>query len=94
MKDWGLAMINSKKRDYGIIVSCALRYALPRHTYITELVSSYIIENLEQITKLDLKIMIRDIEYELEHDTHIWNCDREVFENLLEKIKEKVNEPK
>ena len=49
-------------RDLKDIVCCSLRYALGRKTYITSLVSDYIINHPELIDERVKDVMLKDIE--------------------------------
>lgn len=49
-------------RDLKDIVCCSLRYALGRKTYITSLVSDYIMEHPELIDERVKGVMLKDIE--------------------------------
>lgn len=53
-------------RDLKDIVCCSLRYALGRRTYITLLISGYIMEHSELIDERVKGIMLKDIEEYLE----------------------------
>ena len=49
-------------QDFGLILVCALRYALGRRTYITSVVANTIIQQIPNIGTRDLKVMIKDID--------------------------------
>lgn len=53
-------------RDLKDIVCCSLRYALGRRTYITSLISDYVMEHPELIDERVRGIMLKDIEEYLE----------------------------
>lgn len=53
-------------RELKDIVCCSLRYALGRRTYITSLISGYIMEHSELIDERVKGIMLKDIEEYLE----------------------------
>ena len=58
-------------RDLKDIVCCSLRYALGRKTYITSLVSDYIIDHPELIDERVKDVMLKDIEEYLDcRDTY------------------------
>ena len=69
-------------KSIGYLATCALRYALPRHTYITSVVCDSIIENLANIPPEDVIRMVVDIDKQLEYDTSMYQCDRDVFIKL------------
>ena len=48
-------------QDFGLILVCALRYALGRRTYITSIVADTIIHQIPNIGTKDLKVMLNDI---------------------------------
>lgn len=78
--------------DYELkdIVICALRYALPRHTYILDEVCSYIKEHTELLDRRVVVVMLRDIDeclenYEIAHSNlgrAIWGMDKNTIEDL------------
>lgn len=71
-----------KDEDYGLIVGCALRYALGRRTYITGIVSEYIERNLDNLDERTIAVMIRDI-HEAEHDKMLGDkCDASAWKHL------------
>lgn len=49
-------------QDFDLILICALRYALGRRTYITQVVADSIITQIPNLGFNSLKIMIRDID--------------------------------
>lgn len=83
-----------KKDKFGIILGCALRYALGRRTYIVSIITDYIIENIDDIETRDLIVMKRDIE---EKRDDPWgskplgdDCDVKDWMNLLSNINEEI----
>jgi len=74
------------KEDYYLMITCALRYALGRHTYICKTVADYI-KAEKNIPEHETEIMIKDINnhfnnpiaMDYEHE-----CDRETWLDLME----------
>ena len=80
-------------RDLKDIVCCSLRYALGRRTYITSLISDYIMEHSELVDSRVKQVLLRDLEWYF----HLWEdgkqiddkCDYETwyhFKKWLEKL--------
>lgn len=74
--------------DEQIILNCALRYSLSRKTYITSVVSDFIINKIPDLSQKTISVMIRDIEKteDLGHE-----CDKKNWLKLLEKLYDKKN---
>lgn len=81
-------------RDFKDICICALRYALPRHTYAVEEVCSFIKKHANDILdKRVISVILRDIEEQLDYyNFHVvemvgkynWQCDKDCIEDLKE----------
>lgn len=74
-------------RDLKDIVCCSLRYALGRKTYITSLVSDYIIDHPELIDERVKDVMLKDIEEYLDRRNIYYNdneCDYQSWLRLKE----------
>lgn len=77
-------------RDLKDILISALRYALPRHTYIVDLTCSYIKSHAEFLDDRVIAVMLRDIdEYLHSYKDSDWDklpgmykCDVETIEDL------------
>ena len=69
-----------------LVLLAALRYALPRHTYICKTVSDYIIEKMKDLSTNCIIAMKLEIEDELK-ETEMWECDKSTFRELLDKLK-------
>jgi len=69
--------------DLESIYICAVRYSLGRRTYITSLVSDFIIR--QELSNQCKSVMERDIE---DCDDYGDNCDKESWMKLLNKLKE------
>lgn len=78
-------------RDFKDMMISALRYAIPRHTYIVDETCEYIKNNAELI--LDdrvIAVMLRDINDHLDYCKAIWNegivttwqCDYDTLDDL------------
>ena len=72
--------MNEKEQIY----SCAVRYGLGRMTYITGVISDFMMQ--QELSKHCKEIMIRDIE-ECENYGH--QCDKDSWMKLLDFLKEK-----
>lgn len=65
------------------IVVCALRYALPRHTYALEEVCSFIKKHKCLLDERTVGVMLRDVNTALlQYDKSIWEMDKETIEDL------------
>ena len=69
----------------------AVRYALGRRTYIVQEHCETVLENIDFFSKRALEVMIRDIE---ECDNYGWDCDKQSWMTLLNKLKKKLEEKK
>lgn len=78
-------------RDFKDIMMSALRYAMPRHTYIVDETCEYIKENADLI--LDervIMVMLRDLNEQLDYyrrnegsnPTTMWRCDYDTLDDL------------
>ena len=61
-------------RDLKDIVCCSLRYALGRRTYITSLISDYIMEHSELVDSRVKQVLLRD----LERYFHLWEAGKQI----------------
>lgn len=87
-RDWGYIKAN---RDFKDMMISALRYAIPRHSYIVDMTCEYIKNNAELI--LDdrvISIMLRDLNDQLDYYRRTWNdgnatmwgCDYDTLDDL------------
>lgn len=79
-------------RDLKDIVCCSLRYALGRKTYITSLVSDYIIDHPELIDERVKDVMLKDIEEYLDCRNIYYKddeCDYQYWLRLKEWLENK-----
>lgn len=78
-------------RDFKDMMISALRYAIPRHTYIVDMTVEYIKNNAELI--LDdrvISVMLRDLNDQLDYyhrteennATTMWRCDYDTLDDL------------
>lgn len=78
------------KHFRGLMV-CAVRYALPRHTYVTSEARDWIEALAHELGDADLECMQRDIEQALrEHESGYYklhDCDLEEWNKSLSHIK-------
>lgn len=82
----------TRRSKHSIIVLCALRYALYRHSYVPSLVAEYIIDVWKQLDKptrfnitMELTKHIAATK-ETWRDDHIFHTDFTTWENLLTTI--------
>lgn len=68
--------------DLATLFECALRYALPRHTYITSVICEIITRNVGMLTPQTIARMLIDIDCQLEYDSTMHKCDRDEFIKL------------
>ena len=69
--------------DLEIIYTCAVRYGLGRRTYVTSVISDYLLK--QDLSKKCKSVMIRSIE---ECDDYGMDCDKESWMILLTYLKE------
>lgn len=74
------------KEDLNILSGCALRYALGRMTYITELVGKCLERNLSDIRSDIKQSMLKDIKEALDTNRAGMQMDRDVWESLKNAI--------
>ena len=78
-------------RDFKDMMISALRYAMPRHSYIVDMTCEYIKNNAELI--LDnrvIVVMLRDLNEQLDYykrfgesnPTTMWRCDYDTLDDL------------
>lgn len=67
-----------------LIMSCALRYALGRRTYIVSVVVDYIISAIPHMSEQCRRVMIKDIR---ECTNYGDECDKEDWMRLLDELK-------
>ena len=82
-------------RDLKDILICALRYALGRRTYITDLTANYIMEHPELIDNRVKKIMLEDIDKYLDSREIYYKdgeCDYQSWLKLKKWLEELDNE--
>lgn len=73
--------------NFALVVGSALRYGLGRRTYITGVISEFIINNIELIPDDQKAVMIRDIKEQEDYGDY---CDKEKWMNLLEALEKSV----
>lgn len=81
-------------RDFKDICICALRYALPRHTYVVEEVCSFVKKHADDILdRRVIGVMLRDIKEQLDYyyfhvaemvGKYDWQCDLDCIKDLKE----------
>ena len=82
--------------DFGLILNCAVRYALGRRTYMPSSVIRYITPLLTNLNDRTIDVFIQDIErYKTDVDKGIgsWgmNIDKEDWLRFLSKCKDEMN---
>jgi hypothetical protein len=69
------------------IVAFSLRYALPRHTYAFDMVSSFILRNIQHYEDWEIKTMIEDCKsYYPSADFGGDTCDRPAVDRFKQKL--------
>jgi len=68
--------------DLEIIYICSVRYGLGRRTYITSVISDYLLK--QDLSNKCKSVMIRNIE---ECEDYGMDCDKESWMRLLNKLK-------
>lgn len=90
--------MNSKiefANDYVLqdVIICALRYALPRHTYVVDEVCDFIIQHMSKFMNERVQmVMLRDIEDVLTGGYELHECDRLCIMNLRRRLLEWNNQ--
>ena len=54
-------MIDPSGEDYNVLVTCAVRFAIGRQSYMPSLVIQAVVPHLEQLETRTLRVMDRDI---------------------------------
>lgn len=97
-------MIDPHDDDFGLMMNCAVRYAIGRMTYMPYAVISFIRPYLHELTDRTLTVMIRDIQEhgefpipENEYDRkrrYGMECDYHDWMKFLEELKAEDNRRK
>lgn len=81
----------------GLLV-CAVRYALPRHTYVVSEARDWITKLAGELNNGDLEVMRRDIEQTLEEHERgyrrLHECDRETWQEMFQFVDNLLQERK
>lgn len=82
--------------EFGIIVMCAVRYAMGRRTYMPQLVIDFCKRNWGFIKNGDRLIIMRDVYFEIEHELENpgWlgdKCDSEAWQDFYKWMRENEN---
>jgi nitrogen regulatory protein PII-like uncharacterized protein len=74
------------------ILGCAVRYALPRATYIVSVVAEEVIKNIDNLSNKCKSVIIRDIQ-EAFNEGRISNytCDINAWNEVLDELKHSLN---
>ena len=82
-------------RDEELIIICALRYALPRNTYMPSVVADYIIDNLSKYSDKFIKNILDNIDTEIKWSNRMNNDhDIKTWLNLKEKLNKSLDNKK
>ena len=68
--------------EFDMLVICSFRYALGRKTYVVSDFADFVKKYTKHITPNAANIMIRGINYAVEHDMAGMECDVEVWKDL------------
>lgn len=77
----------TQMNDQEHLYVCAVRYGLGRKTYITSIISSFLMQT--KLSDYCTKLIIRDIE---KCDNYGHDCDKECWIQLLNHLKSSLNE--
>jgi hypothetical protein len=70
------------------VLGCAVRYALPRATYIVGTVTDEVLENINNLSKKSRYVLIRDIEEAFnEGNISDYDCDKNAWNRVLNELK-------
>lgn len=83
-----IKVIDATDEDFGAILTCAVRYALGRRTYIVSLVVDFIKPLLPELSKKTLTVMERDIETAGNYGDE--SVDKPVWMDLLTRVKSEL----
>lgn len=84
----GVKNMGNKVKVDEDILGCALRYALPRKTYICGVVSEAIIDNLDNLSPKCVHVMARDIDEAFEWGkVSNYDCDIQIWQDLRSRLK-------
>ena len=79
-------MIIKNEDDFGVILNCAVRYAIGRRTYIPVLVADFITPLIPKLDKRTLGTLERDIREAENYGDKL--IDEPVWMNLLQKVQD------
>ncbi len=72
--------------DFDALFICALRYTLPRKTYIVSLICEEIGNNLDKVNMGTIRVMLRDVNDQLKEIKDMHECDIVSIKTLKEKL--------
>ncbi len=79
--------VNGDNLKFALVVGSALRYGLGRKTYITGVISEFIINNIELIPDDQKAVMIRDIK---QQEYYGDDCDEKNWMKLLKELENSI----
>lgn len=91
---FGKTKVKVKHRDLVTLLVCTLRYALPRHTYMTGDACRLVTKHLNIIPKNQLLVMLEDLNERLSEgrpNSTIYAIDYDEFEDLRDLILEELD---
>ena len=74
-------------RDFGFICQCAIRYAFNQGTYVSTIVTEFILNNLNIITRGYRESIKKEVEEAIDSYTGSSFFDDEVWKNFLKELK-------
>ena len=75
------------KNDLAMLLMCSLRYAYGRRSYITGAVADCISGTIHDLSEIDARKIVTELEKLLETEDSGMDMDRAVWENCLGMIK-------
>lgn len=78
--------------DIACLIICSVRYAMGRMTYVPHEVSDIVKKTLPELRDDTLVILDRDIRRELDRGNYGMDCDLQMWQNLLKRIKQEMQD--
>lgn len=79
--------ININELDFNSLIICAFRYALGSMTYMPNIISKIIQNNLEKLNNQTINLIIKEIEDAEKIEDLGMGCDKDVWLTLKERLK-------
>ena len=82
-------MIEVRNDEFGDLMVCAFRYALGRKSYITSAIADLILKYYLLLDDNDCEVIKRDIKRAFETNNYGMEMDKEVWQEVLNKLEKK-----